>query len=166
MDNLILCNHCKNYLTKDKFYPVESHKKTGTCKNCNNENDRRKKDEERSKCCGGNLIYNQPNIYFDIHQKKCVFDFLPLLGYQFCEETGIWWKEGIKDKNGNFLNLKPYRQYGKKLPPTMIKNIINMYLSGMRIINIAKKVGISYQTCRIHIRAYEQSTDRGTGNTE
>lgn len=167
MEKLLLCNKCEELLPLNHFYPSYAYKSYGTCKKCNNEYDRKRMDEERSKCCGAIRVLNKPNQYFDEHQKKCVFEFLPMLGYQFCEETGIWWKKGWKDKNGKFSKLKVAdREYGKKVTPTMKDYIIELYLSGIKMPIIARKVNISYQTIRTHIRAYEQSTDRGTGNTE
>lgn len=168
MSNVLLCNRCEQYLPPNNFYPSYAHKKQGTCKKCLNKMKRDYVEEERSECCGSKFVPNKPNHYRDEYQKECVFQLLPILGYEFCEETGIWWKKGWKDKNGNFSDLKPYHNKfrNNKLTPEVKHYIIEQYLSGMRMTTIARKTKLTYQTIRIFVRKYEESTDRRSRNTE
>jgi hypothetical protein len=52
-----------------------------------------------------------PNTYANDDQKNEVFDFLYTIGWKFNAENGIWYKKGIKNKDGKFTNFveKPKR---------------------------------------------------------
>ena len=49
----------------------------------------------------------KPNVFFDEFSKAQTFLVLETLGWVFNEDTGIWSKDGVKDKFGNWLNIIP-----------------------------------------------------------
>lgn len=56
---------------------------------------------------GSERIPVKPNKYLDEFQKAQTFLVLERLGWVFNEDTGIWSKDGVKDKFGTWLNIIP-----------------------------------------------------------
>jgi hypothetical protein len=49
---------------------------------------------------------NAPGKYINEDQRKLVFELLKRINWRYSERTKIWYKNGIKDKNGNWLKVK------------------------------------------------------------
>ena len=45
-------------------------------------------------------VYNEPNLYYNEEQRNQVFEFLNTIGWSYNDDRQIWFKDGIKDRNG------------------------------------------------------------------
>jgi hypothetical protein len=106
------CRTCKEWKTKDKFYLHKSKSKSTylDCKSCCNKVEAARakvyRQQELEENGGSFRHYKEPNRWIDDIQRDATFDILKAIGWKFNEEKGIWWKEGIKNENGEFLNVK------------------------------------------------------------
>lgn len=101
-------------------------KDTFICKKCYKEYYTNRKLQKLEKNGGATRVRNTPNHYEDEFQKKATFELLHLMGWKFNENNQIWYKDGIKDSNGNFLNLKPAKKtYSKEV----MQEIFDYYVS-------------------------------------
>lgn len=97
-----MCNDIKKISTS--FY---LNRKTGrvarvNCKLCESRLEKEKAQEYIKETFGGNRIPPKPNTYTNEIQRECTFNLMKSLGWTFNTENNIWYKPGIKDKNGNF----------------------------------------------------------------
>lgn len=162
--NYKLCRTCQNWLDKSLFYNHKSRIKTSykDCKNCINKKEIQKSKIQREKYLketGGSERHRQnPNEWVDEYQKEATHNILKSMGWSFNEENGIWWKDGIKTKEGIFINVKN-RKYRKnfifdKYPKSirdekkkeMFDLIVKLRDEGKSYTQIGDKVGVSQTT--------------------
>jgi len=183
-DNYKFCEGCDEYKLKDEFY--KSHQ-TGCyfrkCKKCHNKNNKeaaRLYWIERKKNHGGSQkILMKPDEYTDEWQKEQVFWLMELLNWKYTD--GVWWKEGVKDKNKNWYIFKSKPKENKinknydmswlregqrisKARIMMMENIddiLKMRKEGKLLREIAKKYFVSDTTIRKFI---EQVTNENETN--
>jgi hypothetical protein len=107
------CTSCdKLYPISDFYYEWKSGSKTiGKCKSCLNENAKERYKLRREMEGFRVEVRSLPNTYANDQQRNEVFDFLKLIGWNFNEDKGIWFKEGLKNQDGKFINFveKPKR---------------------------------------------------------
>jgi Zn-finger nucleic acid-binding protein len=105
------CIQCDEMRELELFYMMKNKQEIeiDTCKFCRKLKGREKYTKKIEKLGGSTRVLNQPNKYMDSTQKNQTMEFLKLIGWKFNEEKGIWYKENIKDKDGNFLNLKEHK---------------------------------------------------------
>jgi hypothetical protein len=152
------------------------------CKNCRRlkENDNRKivRQKELEEYGGSEFVRQQPNDYTDEYQRKHTFDVMEAIGWKLNTENNIWYKDGIKTKDGVFINVipdvkpviekKPRVRIRKKLGPTFkdkmemikknnIKNIINLYEQGNPQHLIAALYKVSRPTITKWIKEHKES---------
>ncbi len=116
-----------------------------------------------------------PNTYANDQQRNEVFDFLKLIGWNFNEEKGIWYKDGIKNKEGKFTNFveKPkkfvmpikrpdgyiHKNKGKtKLTIVEIKELFELRQAGATWPQITSYYGISHPTAAKYYNYYYEYT--------
>lgn len=155
------CVGCKEYKFKTCYYKDGRDSRFNRCKTCI----KKKDDEEREQQLienGGSLqISPKPNTYKDKYQKELVFQFLPLCGWIFNEEKGMWWKPGFKDENGKFLNIKRKTyKYNKPLTDDQHRNMIMLKKKGMRVGEIAGYIGASMSAVSRWLKLYEQKGEK------
>ncbi len=112
-----------------------------------------------------------PNTYANDQQRNEVFDFLKLIGWNFNEEKGIWHKDGIKNKDGKFINFveKPkkfvmpikrpdgyvHKNKGKtKLTIVEIRELFELRQAGATWPQITAYYGISHPTAAKYFNYY------------
>ena len=96
------------------------------CKKCYKEYYTNRKLKKLEQNGGATRVRNKPNHYEDEFQKKATFELLNSMGWKFNEQNQIWYKDGIKDSNGNWLNLKTFKKtYSKE----RLQEIFDYYVS-------------------------------------
>ena len=99
------CVTCLVVKTVDDFY-----KNRLVCKRCCTELEKKSyqdKTYQRLDKNGGSLrIPNKPGKFHDEYQKHYTHEILLSMGWKLNEENNIWWKDGIKTKDGLFINVK------------------------------------------------------------
>ena len=107
------CIVCDDIKELDKFV----HRRSGSkiyyrnkCKDCYNKEILDKKRKKVLDEGGSTRVPENPNKYTDKIQKQQTFELMIACGWKFNEDNGIWYKEGIKDENGDFLILKKYKR--------------------------------------------------------
>lgn len=149
------------------------------CKDCKKlkENDNRKDTRQKKleEYGGSEYVRVKPNDYSDEYQRKHTFDVLEAIGWKFNTENNIWYKDGIKTKDGVFINVipkpvpqrKPRIRIRKKLGPTFkdkmeelkrnnIKTIIELYGDGYSQSVIAELYNVSRPTITKWIKEDKQ----------
>lgn len=130
------CKICDDVKEIELFYHRKTNNKIyyrNTCKDCYNKSVKKRVRKNRLDEGGSTRVKPNPNTYMDKVQKQQTFEFLLACGWKFNEEKGIWYKEGIKDDNGNFLNLKPinkkyYRSPNRKYKYAhLLDKMLEMY---------------------------------------
>jgi hypothetical protein len=96
------CPDCGIYLPVEKFYTIKN-KFSSYCKKHSNQRVQKQREKNQFDFEFVNHVPPKPNTYFDENQKEQVFKFMNKLGWLFNEEKQIWFKDGIKDSNGNWL---------------------------------------------------------------
>lgn len=158
------CKGCNTYkLIETEYYLYGPNRRPQTvCKICHNAYSKQRSNEyhqERYKNNGGSLeIIPKPNCYKDIYQKEQTFWLMNLLGWTFDEELGIWWKDGIKDKFNNWVNVK------KKVKPEKpkrkiidINQIIELKRRGYNLKEISEELNYSVITVRKYLKIYNNN---------
>jgi hypothetical protein len=104
------CITCLEIKTVDDYY-----KNRHVCKRCCADMEKKSykdKTYQRLEQNGGSLrIPNKPGNFHDEYQKHYTHEILLAIGWKLNEENNKWWKEGVKNKDGIFINVK-------KPPPT------------------------------------------------
>lgn len=158
------CNTCGKIKNLQQFY--KSKKCTKGRANCCIECEINKEKEEREleliENGGSLLISPKPNQYKDKYQKELVFQFLPLCGWIFNEENGIWYKPGFKDENGNFINIRKRKKIlpRKKLTKEQIDNIYSLKSKGYKPKYISEALDINQMTVYNAIKRIENENNK------
>lgn len=141
------CKTCNKWKHVDQYYfhNRELNRRFSSCIPCEVEKNRQlslKRKEEQ----GGSLtVPKSPNKYFDRFQKENTFQFMQLMGWKFNEEKGIWWKEGIKDKNGIFdkIGNKPKRIIKRR--PGIVTKVTKYTMEDIKDMKKMRKEGSTLQ---------------------
>jgi hypothetical protein len=104
------CVECNTWKIKKDYY---SSKQTGKlfkkCKKCHNkwgqQASKQYWEEKKRNKGGSERVDVRPDIYMDEFQKEQVFWLMELLGWTY-NDNGVWSKDGIKDKDKNWVNIK------------------------------------------------------------
>jgi hypothetical protein len=149
--------------TVDDYY-----KNRHVCKRCCTEKEKKSyvdKTYQRLNDNGGSLrVPNKPGNFHDEYQKHYTHEILLSMGWKLNEENGKWWKEGIKNKDGVFINLKkpikinyfPPKYY--TLDEKNEKVILGLELrsQGMNYLEISKIINVSPPTATKWLKEYEK----------
>ena len=155
------CIGCKEWKTKDNFYKFGADSRFNRCKACIKLKDEADREAELIEQGGSLQISPKPNIYKDQYQRKLVFDFLPLLGWIFNEEKGIWHKPGFKNDDGTFVNIKskPKGLNLKKFNKLSNEDRVEIYRlrkKGYKLEEIATIFGVTKAAICNSIKNYER----------
>jgi len=157
--NYYNCIDCEEWKLLTDFYLHKTGKPiTKRCKLCQKKLDQREADEKRRDNGGSMMVPKIPNTYFDHYQKSNTFELMQLLGYLFDEETGIWWKEGVKHiVNGQpvFINIKKRKRKNQKLTEEDCRLIHKLYNDGHNYKEIAKMTSRNPSTVYKRLVEYE-----------
>ena len=145
------CSKCKEWKHVDEYYKFKGKAKAKKCKKCYREDERELAEKTREENGGGNVVPLNPNVYSDKYQKQTTFDVMQALGYIYDNETGIWFKPGIKeivDGLPFFTKLKPFKKgkYQTRVPEEKRQEVITLSKSGVSLRRISSKLGISDTT--------------------
>lgn len=150
------CIKCKEYRTRDKYYKFGTDSRFNTCKICIKKKDDADRELELIENGGSLKISPTPNTYKDKYQKEMVFEFLPMIGWIFNEENGIWYKPGFKDENGNFLTIhKKTKREIKRLTQKEITSIYSLRSKGYKAKYISEVLDINKITVYSILKRFE-----------
>jgi hypothetical protein len=158
------CPCCKKDVPLTGYYDSGKEVNGRYCISCirKNQNDR---NYNRVMSEGGSeRVLQKPNKYADEYQKAQTFMVLERLGWTFNEDTGIWSREGVKDKFGTWLNIIPQPKI-KRRPDGIIvrkkhgvhnyiKEIVQQRESGVSVFDLAYIYCCSHTTIRTIIYNY------------
>lgn len=100
-----ICVTCFEIKSVDDYYANRL-----TCKSCCLEKEYKYRAEKTYKNLdknGGSLrVPIKPGNFHDEYQRHYTHEILLSMGWKLNEENGKWWKEGIKTKDGLFINVK------------------------------------------------------------
>ena len=104
------CKNCEEYKLLTDYYVNKKIKGHATwCKVCHNLHTRiRQREYYQNKYennGGSECILSKPGTYMDIYQKEQLFWVMELMGWTH-NENGVWSKDGIKDADKNWTNVK------------------------------------------------------------
>jgi hypothetical protein len=104
------CKNCNQYKLLTDYYVNKGINGYATwCKVCHNSHTRQKQTEyyqNKYKNNGGSeRVLSKPNNYTDEYQKEQTFWVMELMGWTY-NENGVFSKDGIKDKDNNWMNVK------------------------------------------------------------
>lgn len=102
-----VCSRCEISKPLDQFgiYRNTASTRRARCHNCERIKEKEKYQIRVENRGGSSRIPVKPNKYADALQKQQVFEFLTLLGWNFNEANGKWWKPGVKTEDGVFINI-------------------------------------------------------------
>jgi hypothetical protein len=156
------CNTCHEEKPIEAFY-VQS-KRTGKrfnrCAACEVEKDRLFRENERREQGGAIRVKVKPNTYTDEYQKDATFKIMKAYGWIFNEEKGMWWKPGIKNEDGTFVNVKPKIKTQKPLTDAQHEEMIRLKKKGFRPGVIAGYIGSSISSVSRWLILYEKRGER------
>jgi hypothetical protein len=162
------CNTCgvNKVLEQYYFHCKAKDQRFGRCIECQRKKDREQSKLKKEEQGGSLLVLMKPNTYVDEYQKENTFQLMKSIGWSFNEENGVWWKEGIKSKDGVFINIpvtvkKIYRRRPpKKQQPKYSQEVIDgmkqLRKKGETLQSIADKYDCSPPTVIKYIK-YEAS---------
>ena len=149
------CKNCNQYKLLTEYYVNKGINGYATwCKVCHNTHTRQKQIEfyqNKYKNNGGSeRVLAKGNSYTDEFQRKQTFWVMELMGWTF-NENGIWSKEGIKDKDNNWMNVKKVPKKKKEYVPREsreydVDKIRELRENGMILSDIAKMMKCSKPT--------------------
>lgn len=163
------CNKCGVYKLK-----LEGFYKAGvvwfkTCKECELEKDRAERMERYLDNGGSGRFYTKPNEYIDDYQKENVFMLMKAMGWTFNEDTKVWSKPGIKDKNNKWNILKPFVK--EKKPKRVVRKtplhsltyeaILEYRNEELTYDEIGKLYNVSGPAVRLKMSKYERQNRGG-----
>lgn len=159
MEEIKHCPRCDEFLPLTQFYYRTDTGYRNHCKECEKTKNREKYLKRREAAGGANRVYNEPNKYFDEGQRKASFEFLELLGWSFNPINNIWYKEGIKNPDGNFINVKEddlaIRLRQRRLTKEDKRAIVEDYFKSKQYRKeIAKKYNLNPVTVSQYIKEY------------
>lgn len=173
--NRTQCIQCDEWKLKSEYpnYKAlsKNDKRKKICLRCTAKNSSKKrtnrlqdKFEER--------VYQQPNRYHSTSQKETTFELMQALGWTFNEDTGIWSKERIKDKNNVWtgvitneerkrIQTEKLKQHQEEQKRKLDKQILELFGKGNTIYFIEKQTGKSttYIINRINEAQKESNID-------
>jgi hypothetical protein len=157
------CDTCKITKTKIDFYHSQRGKAFKNCKECHVKHYKEKIVDKQKNNGGSERIINKPDTYVDRYQKEQTFWLMELLGWTY-NDNGVWSKEGIKDKDKVWTNIKTkpkvkrYINYngGRKILPVhnKIDEVIQKYNEGIDFYELAYIYGCSHTTIRKIINSH------------
>jgi hypothetical protein len=62
----------------------------------------------------GEPVHWRPNTYISTEQKDLAFELMEALGFTFQPDTGIWFKEGLKNEDGTFVGIEEKKRLEKE----------------------------------------------------
>lgn len=166
------CRTCQEYLHLDKYYHHNSKAKTPykDCKSCISKEETRKARESRAQFLiengGSDRHYEKPGLWMDDFQRDATYNILKAIGWNLNEENKIWWKDGVKTKDGDFINVKkiikePRRYFisegFRHKAFEHSEDIYKLRLTGLSLHQIAYQYKTSAPTISKIIRLYEQT---------
>jgi len=156
------CVTCLVVKTVDDFY-----KNRLVCKKCCTDMEKKSyqdKTYQRLNDNGGSLrVPIKPGNFHDEYQRHYTHEILLSMGWKLNEENGMWWKEGIKNKDGIFTDVrKPlptkhnlkYFTLEEKLEKIII--IIEQRRKGKTYVEIGKIIDVSAPTACKWLKQYEK----------
>lgn len=158
------CYECKEILSITRFYKSVNGGLFKRCKTCHNKNAKQKQDEAHKikmrENGGSERVKTKPNEYMDVYQKAQTFWLMELIGWKY-NDNGVWSKEGIKDKDKNWVNVKkkvkieipvePKRKFNR-----FAEEMYELYKGGMIFKDIGVQFGCSKTTAMKVVREYEK----------
>jgi hypothetical protein len=155
-----VCNKCNKSKEEDEFNTYwhstfKKHYTRGYCIECEykkkNEYKRRMREvmnnpDDYWGATGDDYLKN-PNEYIDENQRLSVFRVMKLLGWKFNQNSGIWYKEPLKLKDGTFPNLKKFeRPHNRSIKTETINQIREFFKEGHKVHQIAKMCNVHPST--------------------
>jgi len=112
------------------------------------------------------MVPQKPNVYFDKYQKENTFILMGIMGYLYDEDTGIWWKPGVKeivDGKPKFLKVKKHKTKRLRVVnPELWKQMVELRNRNLTYVQIADKLNLSDTTVRKYLVEYgEDGTHKG-----
>ena len=157
-----ICITCLEVKTVDDYYANRL-----TCKKCCLEKEYKYRTEKTYKNLqnngGSKRVPIKPGKYHDEYQKHYTHEILLAMGWKLNEENGKWWKDGIKTKDGLFINLKKpiptkhemkYYTLEEKLEKVII--IREQKSRGKTYVEIGKIIDVSPPTVCKWLKQYEK----------
>lgn len=157
------CVDCKKILPIDDYKNSKGNPIGNKCFTCYKKY-LREYDKQKAREKGwGEEYYKEPGNWYSDEQKEAVSAILFSLGWKLNNKNNIFYKKGIKNSEGIFMNLKTFdktkRIYQKKFPdrkskldklrtPETINEMIRMRNEGYVYPDIAERFGISKTTVR------------------
>ncbi len=163
-ENTKQCATCMEYKSIDNYYLSQSGKPVKMCKPCYVKYHRSKVEYKYRENGGKDHYYKDPDRYTTEEQKDQVFMVMELLGWTYTD--GVWWKEGIKDKNKVWTNIVPavkkerkVRQtnMGRKIKSGVWNNtdkIVKLIEEGYTYFDVADVFDCSHTTIRSVVTRY------------
>ena len=113
------CKNCNQYKLLTDYYVNKSINGYATwCKVCHNGHTRKKQLEyyqnKYENNGGSERVLSKANNFTDEYQKEQTFWIMELMGWTY-NENGVWSKEGIKDKDKNWTNVKKVPKKKKEI---------------------------------------------------
>ena len=155
------CIDCLKTKTVDDYYSGRL-----VCKKCCLEKEHKYRTEKTYKNLdnnGGSMrVPNKPGNFHDEYQKHYTYEILIAMGWSLNEENNKWWKDGIKTKDGLFINLrKPlptkhnlkYYTLEEKLEKVIIAR--EEKSKGKTYVQIGKIIDVSAPTVCKWLKEYE-----------
>ena len=156
------CITCNQIKSVDDYYTSRL-----VCKKCCLEKEHKYRTEKTyinlDKNGGSMRVPNKPGKFHDEYQRHYTHEILLAMGWKLNEENNKWWKDGIKTKDGLFINLrKPlptkhrlkYFSIEEKLEKLII--IIEERKKGKTYTEIGKIIDVSPPTACKWLKEYEK----------
>jgi hypothetical protein len=157
-----ICSDCNIALPMIRFYKSSLGNAFRICKDCHRNKASSKIKENKILSGGSERVMHRPDCWVDVHQKNQTHQFLELCGWTFT--NGVWWKEGIKDKNKKFVKVIPDKKKKVIVRGTKGKTklaiydkrdlIVQQYESGMNYYDLADIYKCSHTSIRHLIRSF------------
>lgn len=97
-------------------------------------------------------VPNEPNTYSSEEERKMVFQMMESMGWLFNPKNGIWYKDGIKDSNGNWLKIKKSKP---SYSIEMLNHLVQLKSEGFTFKYLCEMYGMNYQKVIKLIRFYK-----------
>lgn len=145
-----ICLEVKNF---SEFYLRDGKPIHGSCKSCECEKAKVKRQGDSEDKGGSWKVYTEPNKYADELQKRGTFKIMEALGYLYDVESGIWtkpnWKEVVNNEP-HFIYIKKgtstNKQKRKYITKEIKDKIVHYFLRGVNQQEISRKLEISDTT--------------------
>jgi hypothetical protein len=156
------CITCLEVKTVDDYYTSRL-----TCKKCCLEKELKYRTEKTYLSLdknGGSLrVPIKPGNFHDEYQRHYTHEILLSMGWKLNEENGKWWKDGIKTKDGLFINLKkPQRTLNQPKYYTLEEKLEKVIIireqksQGKTYVEIGKIIDVSPPTVCKWLKEYEK----------